>query len=110
MEGRRENLKGVKMKYCAMQDGPPLRSRSGASRREFLKVLAAAGAGAMVPAGGLIAQTPRPAPRAKAGRIDVHHHPQPPDYLRLRNATGRDWTPAKSIEQMDKYGIATAIA
>ena len=88
----------------------------GASRREFLQVLAAAGAGALVPASGLIAQTPPQnragASRAKSGRVDVHHHPLPPEFMRRRqpSATGRKWTPEISIEQMDKFGIATAIA
>lgn len=84
---------------------------SGASRREFLKALAAAGAGVMVPAGGLIAQTAPPATRAKLGRIDVHHHLNPPIYTQHPGIPGAswNWTPAKSIEQMDKYGIATAI-
>ena len=82
---------------------------SGASRREFLKVLAAAGAGAMVPASVLMAQT-TPAARAKLGRIDVHHHHNPPEYIKVSQISRRwSWTPATSIEQMDKYGIATSI-
>ena len=84
----------------------------GASRREFLKALAATGAGVMLPASGLLAQTARPASRANSRRIDVHHHMQPPEYLRLRRqqTTNRNWTPAKSVEDMDKNGTATAIA
>ena len=84
----------------------------GASRREFLKALAATGAGGMLPASGLLAQTARPASRANPRRIDVHHHMQPPEYLRLRRqqTTNRNWTPAKSVEDMDKNGTATAIA
>ena len=83
----------------------------GASRREFLKVLAAAGAGALVPASGLIAQNPPPASRPKSGRVDVHHHPLPPEFMRRRPSTGtaRKWTPDISMEQMDKFGIATAM-
>src|ERR1039458_9704839 len=83
---------------------------SGASRREFLKVLAAAGAGAILPAGGLLAQTTPPAAPAKLGRIDVHHHLNPPEYIKLSASSRRwSWTPATSIEQMDKYNIATSI-
>jgi predicted TIM-barrel fold metal-dependent hydrolase len=48
-------------------------------------------------------------------RIDVHHHLSPPGFIKeisSRN-TGQkpleDWTPAKSIEDMDKGGVATAI-
>ena len=82
---------------------------SGASRREFLKVLAAVGAGAIVPASGLLAQTPRPPALAKPGLIDVHHHYRPPFGAAAGGGTGGNWTPAKSLEVMDKYGIATAI-
>jgi 6-methylsalicylate decarboxylase len=48
-------------------------------------------------------------------RIDVHHHLCPPAYA---DAVGRiqpvfpallDWTPARSIEDMDRGGVATAI-
>jgi len=57
---------------------------------------------------------------AKNWRIDVHHHFYPPDYLReLQNPqTGgegatfpgvRDWTTARTIEEMDKHGVATAV-
>jgi len=86
---------------------------SGASRREFLKALGAAGVGAMVlPASGLIAQTAPPANRANPRRIDVHHHMYPPEYVKRRGSvgSGSKWTPAASIDQMDKYGITTAIA
>ena len=83
---------------------------SGASRRAFLKVLAAAGVGAVLPVSGLIAQTAPPANRANPRRIDVHHHINPPSYSQLSPITRRwNWTPERSIEQMDKYGIATSI-
>ena len=47
-------------------------------------------------------------------RIDVHHHHTPPPYLAAlvaKNVPGpvRDWTPEKSIADMDKGGVATAI-
>jgi 6-methylsalicylate decarboxylase len=47
-------------------------------------------------------------------RIDVHHHHTPPPYLvaiTTRNVPGpvRDWTPEKSIADMDAAGVATAI-
>src|SRR5579863_10455493 len=64
-------------------------------------------------------------PRATAAqsknprRIDVHHHTVPPHLLgRIRDNLvasspyGSEvvkWTPAASLEQMDRYGIATAI-
>jgi predicted TIM-barrel fold metal-dependent hydrolase len=54
-------------------------------------------------------------------RIDVHHHFYPPQYLEaMKNVPGRDgggaafpgvaqWTPARTIEEMDKHGATTAI-
>jgi predicted TIM-barrel fold metal-dependent hydrolase len=50
----------------------------------------------------------------KAHRIDVHHHHTPPPYvaaLTAKNIPGpvRDWTPEKSIADMDRAGVATAL-
>jgi len=52
-------------------------------------------------------------------RIDVHHHYLPPDYVRIvgdrpiasliLSNTVPDWTPARSVDVMDKYGIETAV-
>lgn len=46
-------------------------------------------------------------------RIDVHHHIAPPEYLAevgsAVNAPLRNWSLAKSIEDMDEGGVATAI-
>jgi 6-methylsalicylate decarboxylase len=52
-------------------------------------------------------------------RIDVHHHILPPDYVRTVGdhrigpliVAGKtpEWTPRRSIEAMDRNGIATAI-
>ena len=48
-------------------------------------------------------------------RIDVHHHIVPPTWLnalknaKLDNPPLRDWTPQRSIEDMDKAGTATAM-
>src|ERR1700687_4811878 len=54
-----------------------------------------------------------PAPqRGTSHRIDVHHHLFPPAY---RTAIGNlaaaqpAWSPAQSIEEMDKGGIATSV-
>lgn len=59
---------------------------------------------------------------ARLGAIDVHHHILPPDYIEVARpqlartipnmAATLDtrWTPAQSIEQMDRHGIATSIA
>ena len=59
--------------------------------------------------------------KSKAGlppghRIDVHHHPSPPGYLAARDRRNRSsawkqqrWTPARSLEDMDQGGVATAV-
>lgn len=53
--------------------------------------------------------------KTKPHRIDVHHHLAPPAWvaaLRSQQAGGAkilDWTPDKSIADMDQAGIATAI-
>ena len=55
-----------------------------------------------------------------AGRIDTHHHIYPPKYIaaaepQIRRATHvhfpriSQWTPAQSLEAMDRDGIATSI-
>jgi 6-methylsalicylate decarboxylase len=83
---------------------------SDTSRREFLKTLAAVGAGAVLPARGLLAQTASRAPGGKARRIDIHHHANPPIYVKTTGQFANwTWTPAASIEQMDKYEIATSM-
>lgn len=92
--------------------------RSGLSRRDLLRTLAAAGAGAMLPANSLWAQSSRTddglptdtrpvAPlTAKGGAIDVHHHYLSP----LPGAVGiKTWTPELSLQGMDKYNIAVAL-
>ena len=87
----------------------------GSSRRQILQWMAMAGASSLVPASGVLAQA-SPAAGAPAGRIDVHHHTVPPFYTKVMEkeilATGHPlptWTPALSIETMDKNGIATSM-
>jgi 6-methylsalicylate decarboxylase len=92
---------------------------AGASRRKFLQALAVAGAGAVLPGcgigGRLFAQAISPNVRPMAGRVDVHHHLFPPfyveamkDQLAANVFTLRKWSPAISLDMMDKHGIATA--
>ncbi|TMK22195.1 MAG: twin-arginine translocation signal domain-containing protein, partial [Alphaproteobacteria bacterium] len=91
----------------------PTCNLGSASRRQFLRGLAAAGATAMLAS---------PAVRAQRGNslIDTHHHFYPPGYQtqwkeweaarKIPAFPGVfDWTPAKSIEVMDKAGIRTAV-
>jgi predicted TIM-barrel fold metal-dependent hydrolase len=86
---------------------------SAPTRRQTLAALGAMAAGAMLPATRALAQAAE-SPR----RIDVHHHIVPPAYLESQrqrvlavtsNVTALEWSPAHSLEQMDKAGIATAI-
>src|SRR5258707_11268565 len=91
----------------------PTCNLGSASRRQFLRGLAAAGATAMLAS---------PAVRAQRANslIDTHHHFYPPGYQtqwKEWEAARKtpafpgvfDWTPAKSIEVMDKAGIRTAV-
>lgn len=81
----------------------------GISRRGFLRGALAAGAAATLS---------RPAnAQATPGRVDVHHHMLPPRYIQNRLAAGvgeasggvRGWTSARTLEEMDKNGVATAV-
>jgi len=55
------------------------------------------------------------APAAKPRIIDVHHHLAPPGYVselarrHLNEPVLERWSPAQSIEEMDRSGIATSI-
>jgi 6-methylsalicylate decarboxylase len=82
------------------------------NRRNFM-----AGAAALATAGlarpqGAAAQTTEP---AKPYRIDVHHHLSPPAYIAAANAGNfgeppmKNWTPEKTLEDMDKAGVAVAM-
>src|SRR5216110_1680325 len=91
--------------------GPSYRS----PRRGFLSKLSALGAAGALP-GGLLAQEPKRAPvvaRGKPYRIDVHHHLMYPGYLEevggRRAGSTFKWSPAMSIEDMDKSGIAVSV-
>lgn len=79
------------------------------SRRQFLRTAALAGAAAAFPQVGLSRQS-SPSARPKGSRIDVHHHANPPIYTQTTGHFANwNWTPAASIEQMEKYDISTAI-
>jgi predicted TIM-barrel fold metal-dependent hydrolase len=71
----------------------------GATRRDLLRTFAAAGALSYFSADKMSAQ-------ANPRRIDVHHHFQPPVD---GNAGLKWWTPEKSLEVMDQFGIAFAM-
>src|SRR5450432_1898232 len=82
-------------------------------RRAVLKgSLALLAAGSMGPLRTRAAATERSA-SAKPFRIDVHHHIAPPAYVEemksMLNPATLGWSPQKSIEDMDKAGVATSI-
>ncbi|MEP6883218.1 MAG: amidohydrolase family protein [Gammaproteobacteria bacterium] len=81
-------------------------------RRSFLQ-----GACALLAAGshGLGSRASAANARLSAGkfRIDIHHHIAPPAYIKEMRALlfgpTLEWSPEKSIEDMDRAGVATAI-
>lgn len=79
-------------------------------RRKFLSEFAALGAGALLPATALAAIAPSP---PKPYRIDIHHHLLPPSYIAAiaarRVGSTAHWSPQKSLEDMDRSGIATSV-
>lgn len=81
-------------------------------RRALLARLAALGFGALAAGCEAIPQA-RIAGATKPYRIDIHHHLLPPDFIkeimsRRRSPTPR-WSVARSLEDMDRNGIATSL-
>ncbi|MDB5812060.1 MAG: TIM-barrel fold metal-dependent hydrolase [Betaproteobacteria bacterium] len=86
---------------------------SGVPRRTFLASLAALGAGTLISGCATDASTPAAA-GGEPHRIDVHHHLLPPKYVaelpqHVKGENPPRWSPASSIEDMDKNGIATSM-
>jgi hypothetical protein len=98
---------------CACCDGSTL-SPSGAAlnRRNFITGAAAVAAVGLGKPRSAAAQT---AEAAKPYRIDIHHHLSPPTYIAASNAGNfgdplmKNWTPEKSLDDMDKAGVAVAM-
>jgi 6-methylsalicylate decarboxylase len=99
---------------CSCRASGPFEGAGVTNRRGFVASgLAALGAGLGAPAA--LAQDRTPA-IADARRIDIHHHLAPPRWIAdvvVGHQTGQrplaDWTPARSIEDMDRGGVATSI-
>jgi predicted TIM-barrel fold metal-dependent hydrolase len=93
---------------CCAQPFTATATATGVSRRRLLGAVAATLATSAVPA-RLFAQ-------AKPHRIDVHHHIVPPTWLAAMDIIGRrdfplsNWSVQKSLEDMDKGGVATAVS
>ena len=80
---------------------------AGVSRRGFLAGLGALGAGALLPGCASTGAAP-----GKPYRIDVHHHIVAPTYAAALKARGQNavrWSVERSLEDMDKSGIATSL-
>jgi len=98
-------------------------SRVAPSRRRLLRGLAVLGVAQLVTLADLpdqqgTAASIRHAAESNPRVIDVHHHMMPPKYLEVaRDAILKvsaipqvvDWTVARSLEDMDKNGVRTAI-
>jgi predicted TIM-barrel fold metal-dependent hydrolase len=92
-------------------------SLSGAtlSRRRLMRGMAGAAVVAAAGLGKPSAVLAQSVEAAKPFRIDVHHHLSPPTYVAASNAGNfgdplmKNWTPAKSLEDMDRAGVATAM-
>jgi predicted TIM-barrel fold metal-dependent hydrolase len=86
----------------------------GVARRKFLTGLGALGAAAILPDIFLQAQASTGVP-VRPYRIDTHHHFSAPGFIAAiaaRKTNQRpleEWTPGKSIEDMDKSGVATSM-
>ena len=85
------------------------------SRRHLIAgLLASTGLAAGAGAARLLALAQAP-PGAKPYRIDIHHHFAPPAWVTavkgrpLLQPANTTWTPAKSIEDMDRGGVAASI-
>src|SRR4030081_3923949 len=90
---------------------------SSVNRRDFVAggVAALAGGAEIAGSGDVGSAFAQVAAPAKPHRIDVHHHFSPPQWIaevrgrELLQPATVNWTPAKSIEDMDKGGVAAAM-
>ena len=85
-------------------------------RRNVLAGLAASTLGAAAGHSGLLAVAHAQAPAAAVPhRIDVHHHFSPPQWIaevrgrEMLQPANVDWSPARSIADMDAAGIAVSV-
>ena len=89
-------------------DSGVARAAVSPSRRQVLRGATGALAAAALPLGAALA-----AAATRPYRIDVHHHLAPPEWVHeFASRTApmiRDWTPAKSLEDMDRGGVSTAL-
>jgi predicted TIM-barrel fold metal-dependent hydrolase len=99
---------------CAPNDGV---RPGGISRRAFMATGVAAGAVAATVGSPFVrnaaAQTVTDLPVAERKIVDVHHHIAPPNYLAETRARQNppviNWSIQKSLDDMEKAGVATSI-
>ncbi len=91
---------------------PPARHRIRASAATQNGGIFAAAPGSSVPSAGS-RSGPSTAAATRPYRIDVHHHVAPPKYIEemrsLLQPPTLNWTPEKTLADMDEAGVATAI-
>jgi 6-methylsalicylate decarboxylase len=93
---------------CACCEKTAAPAHLALSRRSVLGGVAALALSGLVPSHGS-AETP-----SKASLVDVHHHLAPPAYIadlkkrKLGLPQTLEWTPEKSLADMDAAGVATA--
>ena len=84
---------------------------TGISRRRLIGLLASSGL-AMSAGAARVLALGQAASAATPHRIDIHHHFAPPAWVTavkgrpLLQPANTTWTPAKSIEDMDRGGVA----
>ena len=90
------------------------------TRRELISSIAGLAGTHLIPPGKAFYQTSAPvtATGSGLGIIDVHHHILPPKYIAAHRAeilntsitpAVLEWTPTRSLEDMDKNGVRTVI-
>lgn len=100
---------------CRCCPGDLLPAAPAVGRRDFLAGSVATLALGTAGGSPTPARAQASAAHAMAHRIDVHHHVTPPKYLaefgpkRELQPPTMGWTLAKSLDDMDKAGVATAI-
>lgn len=103
-----------------MGRAPAIRRQAASPRRQFIASAAALGAARLFPLGQAFAQSRTPASAAGSSPriLDVHHRLLPPKYIAAKRADilkvsaipeVLDWTPARSLDDMDQNGVRAAM-
>ena len=117
MQGQARRLSFRGCPCCNEITPAPRRRLSGRRIRASDATMSAGGHGSVPSVGSVTTTSPQdraPQPvAAKPHRIDVHHHIAPPKFMAelrsLLQPPTLAWTPERSLEDMDRAGVATAI-